>query len=397
MKRVKMMSLLLALCTGFVLTGCNDGGGGNASGSSGSVPQPSAQSEVQSTAPADQGTEPAEPEFLGKVTCGIHQGGSANCAAFLAKQLELDKKYGFDLELIVTTGPNVYSSIAADEMNVGFLGNGMAWHYFEQDSKMTLLTIDNLTDDDKLLMRSDAGFAGEGADTLDTLYERLPKSTIALDLTTTPGVFWKSLITRINEGRDKPLWYEDVEGAFPEKGDPDKKINILNTSNANITAAMEDKNIDGCVCFGSVKKGLQGGGSYTTVSSARWHLGDTLTPSQYCANADWAKENPELLQAFMNALLEAFDYRADEKNWDSCIDMAMKFDQLEYKDYDMQAGYYPTREDMKEWYGADNGIGYTYLENIRNSHMGSNGLTDENMKTVDEIFVKEYLLNACGE
>ena len=41
----------------------------------------------------------------------------------------------------------------------------------------------------------------------------------------------------------------------------------------------------------------------------------------------------------MNALIDAFDYRADEGNWDECINMAMKFDQLEYKDYDMTAGY----------------------------------------------------------
>lgn len=27
--------------------------------------------------------------------------------------------------------------------------------------------------------------------------------------------------------------------------------------------------------------------------------------------------------------------------------------------------------------------------------MGSNGLTDENMKSIDDIFLKDYLLNAC--
>lgn len=117
----------------------------------------------------------------------------------------------------MTTGPNVYSSITADEMDVGFLGNGMAWHYFEQDSKMSLLTIDNLTDDDKLLMRKELGYAGDGKESLDTFYERLPGTTIALDLTTTPGVFWKSLVSAINEGREEPIWYEDVEGAYPEK------------------------------------------------------------------------------------------------------------------------------------------------------------------------------------
>lgn len=340
--------------------------------------------------------EPVEAAYLGKVTCGIHQGGSANCAAFLADQLGLDEKYGFDLELVVTTGPNVYSSIAAGEMNTGFLGNGMAWHYFEQEAVMSLLTIDNLTDDDKLLIRNEFGFAGEGNDSLDKLYEELPGMTIALDLTTTPGVFWKNLVTTLNEGRDSFIWYEDVEGAFPEKGSEEMKVNIVNTANANITAAMEDTGIDGCICFGSVKKGLQSKGNYATVASARWHLGDTLTPSQYCVNTKWAEENPALLQAFTNALMEAFDYRADESNWDSCIDMAMKFDQLAYDDYDMTVGYYPTQEELYDWFSSADGIGYTYLNNIRNSHIGSNNLTDDNMKSVDEIFMKDYLLEACG-
>ena len=118
---------------------------------------------------------------------------------------------------------------------------------------MSLLTIDNLTDDDKLLMRKELGYAGDGKESLDTFYERLPGTTIALDLTTTPGVFWKSLVSAINEGREEPIWYEDVEGAYPEKGSNEKKVNILNTANANITAAMEDPSIDGCICFGSVK------------------------------------------------------------------------------------------------------------------------------------------------
>lgn len=389
MKGKKMMALLLGVSVCFSMLGC-----GNSTSAESKVTE---SAEAVSSQPPVQETvaKETETQSLGKVSCGIHQGGSANCAAFLAKQLGYDQKYGFDLELVVTTGPNVYSSITADEMDVGFLGNGMAWHYFEQDSKMSLLTIDNLTDDDKLLMRKELGYAGDGKESLDTFYVRLPGTTIALDLTTTPGVFWKSLVSAINEGREEPIWYEDVEGAYPEKGSNEKKVNILNTANANITAAMEDPSIDGCICFGSVKKGLQENGNYTTVSSTRWHLGDTITPSQYCVNTAWAEKNPELLQAFMNALIDAFDYRADEGNWDECINMAMKFDQLEYKDYDMTAGYYPTHEDLKNWFGTEDGIGYTYLENIRNSHMGSNGLTDENMKSIDDIFLKDYLLNAC--
>ncbi len=334
-------------------------------------------------------------ENLGTISCGIHQGGSANSAAFLLDQLELDKKHGFDLELVVSTGPNVFASVSAGEMNVGFLGNGMAWHYFEENGDISMLTIDNLTDDDKLMMRKDQGYKGDGVDTVDDFYETLPGKTIALDLTTTPGVFFKNLVNTINEGREKPIWYEDVEGAYPEKGDAEMQINILNTANANITAAMADKEIDGCICFGSVKKEFQANKDYTTVASAKWHLEDMLTPSQYCVNTVWAEENPELVQAFMDALIEAFDYRSDEANWDTCIEMAMKVDQLEYDDYDMTCGYYPNREDLKKWFETEDGDGWKYLENIRNSHMGSNGLTDENMKDCKDVLLVDYLLKAC--
>ena len=402
MKKKMTAWLLTAALGSALLTGC--GAAQEASPESGAA-KTAAQAEAttqaaetaQSEAPQGESAEEAqeEPVHLGKVVCGIHQGGSANCAAFLAKQLGYDEKYGFDLELVVTTGPNVYASVVGGEMNTGFLGNGMAWHYFEPEAKLSMLTLDNLTDDDKLLLRSSFDFAGDGADTLDDLYEKLPGLSIALDLTTSPGVFWKNLITAVNEGREQPLWYEDVEGAYPQKGDEAHKINIVNTANANITAAMEDSSIDGAVCFGSVRKGLQAGDGYKTVASAKWHLANTLTPSQYCVNTAWAQENPELLQAFMNALMDAFEYRADESNWDKCIEMAMAFDQLEAKDYDMTIGYWPTKADLREWFADENGVGYTYLENIRNSHIGSNGLTDENMKPVQEVLLTEYLLKAC--
>lgn len=393
----KAVAMLLALSMTLAMSACASGGAPEtAAPEAAAKPEVTADPEVPTAAETETSSpEEEEVEFLGSISCGIHQGGSANCAAFLVDQLALDEKHGFELELVVSTGPNVYASVSADEMNVGFLGNGMAWHYFEENANISMLTIDNLTDDDKLLMRKEAGCLGDGKDDLEALYEMLPEKTIALDLTTTPGVFFKNLVSTINEGRDKVVWYEDIEGAYPEKGDPDMQIKILNTANANITAAMEDKSIDGCICFGSVRKGLQSQEGYTTVSSAKWHLGDTLTPSQYCVNSAWAAENPQLVQAFMDALLEAFDYRAEEVNWDTCIEMAMAFDQLEYKDYDMTIGYWPTRSDLKEWFSGADGIGWKYLENIRNSHVGSNDLTDENMKSVEDVLLVNYLLEAC--
>ena len=113
MKGKKMMALLLGVSVCFSMLGC-----GNSTSAESKVTE---SAEAVSSQPPVQETvaKETETQSLGKVSCGIHQGGSANCAAFLAKQLGYDQKYGFDLELVVTTGPNVYSSITADEMDVG--------------------------------------------------------------------------------------------------------------------------------------------------------------------------------------------------------------------------------------------------------------------------------------
>ena len=56
-------------------------------------------------------------------------------------------------------------------MDIGYLGNGMGWHYFEDDAKIAILTIDNLTNDDRLLVRTTSDI-GEN-EPLEGLYEIL--------------------------------------------------------------------------------------------------------------------------------------------------------------------------------------------------------------------------------
>lgn len=58
----------------------------------------------------------------------------------MIKALELKKKWNFDIDLVVTTGPNIFSALSTGELDIGYLGNGMAWHYFEPDSKIANIT-----------------------------------------------------------------------------------------------------------------------------------------------------------------------------------------------------------------------------------------------------------------
>ena len=379
----KALALVLALTMALaLLAGC------------GSTPASSAAS--ASSADSASTAEPAEP--LGTVRYGIHQGASATQAGFLLDALELDDAHNFVGEVTVTTGPNVYSALAAGDMDIGYLGNGMGWHYFEDDAKIAILTIDNLTNDDRLLVRNGLDIGKN--EPLEGLYEKLPGKTLACDLTTTPGTFLKSLVNAMNEDKEDAdkIWYEDVEGAYPLKGSADKEIIILNTTNANITAAMQDTAVDCCICFANTRRALEKDTeNYLVAATTFTHLSNTITPSTWAVNKDFAEANPELVQAFVDALVDAMDYRADEANWESCVEMAIPFDQLSEEDYDRDAAYWPTKEDLKGYWETDDSIGFTYLEQIRNSHMGSNGLSADTAPQAKDVIMVDFIRNATAD
>ena len=383
MKKVFSIVLAMAMCLG-LMSGCGE----PAAPSQGSTPSQSAGSNGPEASPASP---------LGTVRYAIHPGSSAFAAGFLLKELKYNEKYNFEVDLMVTPGPNVYSALAAGELDIGYLGNGMGWHYFEDGSKIAILTIDNLTDDDRLLMRTGLGFTEN--ETLETLAEKLPGKTIACDLTTTPGTFLRALVNAINKDKadaDK-LWYEDVEGAYPVKGSEDKQIVILNTTNANITAAMQDRSVDGCITFSNVRIALQRDtDNYVQAATTSRHLADNLTPSTWAVNKDFATAHPELVQAFMNALMDAMDYRHDEANWDKCIELAIPFDQLSIEDYNPDAAYWPSKADLGSYFATDDSIGFTYLEQIRASHMGTNGLDAATAPQARDVIMVDFLRNATA-
>lgn len=382
-----VVSMILVLAMVFGLAAC---------GTKTETPAPAA-SASPAESPAETPAEAPVVESLGTVRYGIHPNSSAFSAGFLLSELKLNEKYNFDIEMTVTTGPNVFSALAAGEMDIGFLGNGMAWHYFEDDAKIAILTIDNLTNDDRLLVRTGLGI--EPYAPIDVLYEKLPGLTMALDLTTTPGTFLKSLINAINEGRDDAdkLWYEDVEKAYPLKGSADKEIIIMNTTNSNITAVMQDPSVDCCITYGNTKAILQNDTeNYAIAATTFTHLSNTVTPSTWAVNKEFAEKNPELVQAFVNALVDAMDFRSDEANWPECIQLAIPFDQLSEEDYDSTAAHWLSKAELTELFATPDSQGYTYLNQIRNSHMGNNGLEDATAPAANEVILDQFIKTATG-
>ncbi|MEG1806138.1 MAG: hypothetical protein RR327_07090, partial [Clostridia bacterium] len=231
-------------------------------------------------------------ESLGVVKFGIHPGQSATQAGFVMQSREMYKKYNFTTEMTITTGPNVFAALAAGSMDIGYLGNGMAWHYFEPNSKIQILTIDNLTNDDRLIVKKGRGVSAN--ETIENLYAKLPGMTLAADLTTTPGTFLRGLVNEMNKGKadaDK-VWYQSVDKAFPLKGAANKEIKIMNTTNANVTAVMEDPKVDCCISFGPPKVTLvKQTDKYDVAATTFTHLSDTVTPSTWAVNKEWSDKN----------------------------------------------------------------------------------------------------------
>ena len=115
----------------------------------------------------------------------------------------LNQGFFEDEELNVTAqmgeGPALAASLVAGQINVSFMGNGVAWNYFTDKQEITLVALDNLTNDDKLI----ASTTGKGKDlTADSpvsdLADALRGSTVVLDQGATPITFWGNLLSTIN-------------------------------------------------------------------------------------------------------------------------------------------------------------------------------------------------------
>ncbi len=340
------------------------------------------------------GCGPKEPDVkdLGTVRVGV-QGNMGSSAAFVAEKEGYWAQENIKAEITVTTGPQLITGIQTDTLDVAFLGNGVAWNYFTENSDMKLLVIDNLTDDDRLIGKASTGIKANASN--DEIAAALKGKSVALDLAATPGSFFKSLVTDINEGKDvaDKIWFNDLADTFPnEKGlVAGNKINVVNTTNANIYAAMQAADsADFCVAFSPISTQLLEEG-FVEVAKTSTHLADKITPSNWAVSTKFLESNPEAVQAFVNALVKGMDLRAKDtkKACEHTYDY-LKQD-VNYASADI--AYWPLAADLAKW--AGDGDMLKYVEQIRNSHVnGANLAKETKVKTAAEASDFTFVINA---
>jgi ABC-type nitrate/sulfonate/bicarbonate transport system substrate-binding protein len=286
-------------------------------------------------------------------------------------------------------------------LDVGFLGNGVAWNYFlKKDAPIKMLTIDNLTNDDRMI----ASTSGKGKtlsekSTNDELYTALKGATVALAYDKTPGTFFQSLIGVLDTGKEaaNQIWYK-VPGTtdiYPTTATQtaEYEITLQSMDNGSVTAAMTGATApDFCVTFSPVSTALTTLG-LKVVATTLGRLGDTkLTPSTWAVSTAYLAKNPDGVKAFLRGLMKSFDLRhSNPTKASEDTANANKFDGT----YDTSIAYWPSSADIKGYYSSATGKGMTYVEQIRASQISKSQLADGALESKDVVIDLTWLTAAC--
>lgn len=379
MKKIKLLSVVLAAAA--ISGGLVSCGGNN------DTPDPTP-------------TPDPEPVVLKDVKIGLHANFGAG-AGYAAIKEGYFKEEGINAVYTVGAGPALAASVVEGNLDISFMGGGVAWHYFRAEQPIKIVALDNLTDDDRLI----ATTTGKGKDlTIDSshsdLATALKGATVGLDFTTTPYTFWQSLVAKLNESMTtgQKIWYEDENGNKLPEGLSDSdyvtanQVLVQNVANANITVAMQRKEYDFCVTFAPAATTLaDNSANFKVVAKTSTHMPGNYTPSTWAVNTKWAEANPELFKATMRALVKGMNARHDNP--------VKYLDAVE----EITAGQYAKNEadaDVAVWLNAsqqlelyENGNMMKYVENIRAGKQGVEGV--DSKITAEMACDFSALIEAC--
>ena len=333
-----------------------------------------------------------------------NMGGSCGTVAYTKGYF---KDEGVTVTQQVLGGPIIAQNLIQGTLDVGFLGNGVAWNYFTSDAKIKLVAIDNITDDDRLLANPNSEKAknlpsADGRmENYEQLADALAGASVLFNPTTTPATFFASLVTEINahlEENDK-IWWQSGVNKLPATGitsyTEDRKINVDNNiTEQNMASALRSGNYDFAVAFGTAASTIQTTLDYNIVARTSSHLStENVVPSTWAVNIDFAENHPTEFANWMKGLVRGMDFRHDDPSATADAVVEVLNHTIEKDTLDLNPGYWPTREDQLEW-TKEGGDAYMYVENIRNNHLNGEN-KDKVVKEADEVCDFSYIRTAC--
>ena len=372
MKNKKLLTSLLAMGAIATLAACNN----------------TQASSTPSSTPAASSTATSKPADYGTINIGLQSNFGAS-AGFVGISEGYFKEQGLTPASQILGGPAIITGLQTGTLDVGFLGNGVAWNYFlKENAPIKLMTIDNLTNDDRMIVStSGKGSTLSEKSTNEELYTALKGAKVALAYDKTPGTFFQSLIGVLNTDKatDQQIWYKvpGTTDVYPTTASQVAgfEITLQSMDNGSVTAAMTGSTApDFCVTFSPVSTALTTLG-LKVVATTLGRLGDTkLTPSTWAVSTTYLAAHGDAVKAFLRGLRKSFDLRHDNPSKASSITAdANKFDGT----YDTSIAYWPSSSDISGYFATDTGKGMQYVNQsvIRSSARASSPLARLRAKT----------------
>lgn len=233
-----------------------------------------------------------------------------------------------------TSGPPEIAAMVAGQADIGFIGSGAAWLAFS--GQVNIIALDNIALTEEILTRADSGIAS---------IADLKGKTVA-----------------VQEGA---AGYTLLLVALADAGIDVKDLKILNIANDNLASTFGDATIDAWAGWKPATTSLKsalGEGAYTLLAD-NTNYPDFAFPSTWVANKDYVKNNPEVVQRFVNALTKAQVYRAENAN-QACA-YASTYAQQATNDLTGQLPdvVFPNLEQFTDFYGTEKFV--NMLTNLR--------------------------------
>ena len=348
------------------------------------------------------GNKEINDDTLPGVRVGLHLNLGAG-AGYSAYNQGFMVEEGVNFTAVTGEGPSLATQVIAGQIDVSFMGGGVAWNYFTEDSKVKIVALDNLTDDDRLIAKLD----GKGKDltinsTLEEIGAALKGSTVAFDQTATPASFWTSLVNAINAKLDEGerIWYQSGEDRLPNNlTNADyvaaNQVNIVNATNVNISTSAQTADWDFVIAFAPVATQLEENTKvFKTVCKTSTHMSDSYAPSTWAVNTDWLAKNEETFKKFMRALVRGMNFRHDNPA-ETCKDIeSVTVGQVAASSLNTDIAVWLNAEQQLDLDKTGNMM--KYVENIRNGQLAG-GNASKISKEAKDVVDFSYLLEACED
>ncbi len=232
-----------------------------------------------------------------------------------------------------TSGPPEIAAMVAGQADFGFIGSGAAWLAFS--GQVDIVALDNIALTEEIVTRKSSGI---------TQISDLKGKTVA-----------------VQEGA---AGHTLLKVALQANGMSESDIRILNISNDNIPSTYGDASIDAWAGWKpsttSLKTAL---GDEAVVLATNQTYPEYAFPSVWVANKDFIDKNPDVSQRFINALVKAQIFRAE--NPEQACAYASTYAQQPTNELTAQLPdvMFPTEAEFRDYYMTDSFS--TMLENLK--------------------------------